>query len=60
MEQETKDRIRQSIREAEKRLQEWRVELDRAKAAGVDVSDLEKRYQELLTRVAMLKSVYGR
>jgi|YNPMSStandDraft_1061717.scaffolds.fasta_scaffold114810_3 hypothetical protein len=60
MEQEVKDRVMQNIREAEKKLQEWRIELDRAKAAGVDVSDLEQRYQDLLRRVAMLKAVYGR
>jgi hypothetical protein len=60
MDQETLDRIRQNIREAEKKLEEWRIELDKAKAAGVDVSDLEKRYQDLLRRVAMLKAVYGK
>jgi hypothetical protein len=50
--------IQQSIIDNEKFLAEMREDIIKARKGGIDVSDSEKAYSELVKKVALLKSAY--
>ena len=58
MEKETLLRIQKSIEEAEKRLSLLWQDIQDARRAGLDTSEMEKRYNELKRKIEMLKAVY--
>ena len=60
MDEATIKRIRENIATAEGQLKTLREDISRARQAGIDIADLEKRYSDLTQRVATLKAVYGR
>lgn len=58
--QEITNTIQQRLKELEKMLEIAREEISKARAADIDVTELEKRYNDLYTKYLMLKSVYGK
>jgi len=60
MRPETLEIIKKNIKVAEDRLKELTADIEKARRAGIDVSELEKTYRELVRRVTLLKSVYLR
>ena len=60
MRPETLKQIQESIKKAEEKLKELAEDIEKAKRAGIDVSESEKLYRELLRKVTLLKGVYMR
>lgn len=60
MDKETEKKIREDIREAERLLKEIEPEVERAKAAGLDVTEQLKRVRELRASIEKMKLVYGK
>ena len=58
MEREAEARLKATILEAEKAAQVARKEVDRARRAGIDVSEQMKDLAETERRIAMMKAVY--
>jgi hypothetical protein len=51
--------VRDNVAKAEKHLQDLADELRKAKLAGIDVMATEAQYKDLLSKITLLKSVYG-
>ena len=51
--------IRESIRKMGEQLREFKHDLDNARKAGIEVSDMQAQYQERLSQYNRMKSVYG-
>jgi len=57
---ETERKIKNDILEAEKLLKKWEPEVERAKMAGIDVSDQMAEIRKLRVQIEKMKLVYGK
>lgn len=60
MDEARKLQLIKQLDEIRTRLQELREEIEKARRAGIDVSELEKTYRQLSERYYLLSSVYGK
>lgn len=60
MNEETRQQLIRQLDEVRKRLSELREEIDKARRAGIDVTELEKTYRELSEKFYLLSAVYGK
>ena len=58
MGEEVSELLRKYISEAEKELRNLEKQIKKAEAAGIDVSEERKQYEELKRRIERIKFVY--
>ena len=56
---EVPQQVREGIKAAEKGLKDLTSEIEKARLAGIDVTDQQKEMEELKKHARQLKSVYG-
>jgi hypothetical protein len=60
MDATTLAKIKAGLKETEAKLAEMRSDIHNAKMAGIDISGMEKRYDDLNARYSQMVKVYGR
>jgi hypothetical protein len=59
MDTETKNRIQETIRNAELKLTELETDLRDGRLAGINLAESEQQARDLRSKITQLKSVYG-
>lgn len=58
MEEETLEAIKKNLEVGERQLKILAEDISKARKAGIDVTEQEKRYNELSRRLATMRAVY--